>query len=83
VAPLPQFIGWIGKNIREGEHEGLRNGVLYFKGTLYIDELAQIKVTPLKVWNLKEVMGLSYYEDKFLVHIAAADARKAAARMPH
>jgi len=76
VAPLPQFLGWIGKNARQGAHEGLVNGVLYFKGSLYRDELAALKITPLKVWDLKEVLGISYYEDKYLVHIAAKDAAK-------
>jgi len=81
VAPLPDFIGWIGKNFRVGSHEGLENGILYFKGTLYREELAAIHIEPLKVWDLKEVLGDEYYADKFLVHIAAADARKAAAKM--
>lgn len=79
VAPLPQFIGWIGKNLRVGEHEGLQNGILYFKGTLYKEELESLKITPLNVWDLREQLGHEYYADKFLVHIGAAAAQKAAA----
>jgi 16S rRNA (guanine527-N7)-methyltransferase len=81
VATLPEFIGWIGKNLRLGDNPVLAHGVLYFKGTLYRDELAQLKIEPLKVWDLKEVLALPYYEDKFLVHIAAKDAQKAAAKL--
>jgi hypothetical protein len=61
-----------------GSHEGLDNGVLYFKGSLYKDEVAQMQVTPCNVWDLKEVLGLPYYEEKYLVHIDAAQAKKAA-----
>ncbi|MFA5258087.1 MAG: 16S rRNA (guanine(527)-N(7))-methyltransferase RsmG [Opitutales bacterium] len=82
VAPLPRFVSWIGKNFRVGSREGLQNGVLYFKGSLYKDELAEMKLEPLKVWDLKEVLGLPYYEEKFLVHLRAQDVRAAAARMP-
>ena len=81
VAPLPQFIGWIGKNIRKGPDNGLAHGVLYFKGTLYREELAAIKVEPLKVWDLKEVLGLPYFEDKFLVHIGADAVIRAAVKI--
>ena len=78
VAPLPEFVSWIGKNIRNGEQNGLKYGVLYFKGTLYREELAAMKMEPLKVWDLKEVLGLPYYEDKFLVHLEAQAVQKAA-----
>jgi 16S rRNA (guanine527-N7)-methyltransferase len=77
VAPLPQFMSWIGKNIRLGDTNGLEHGVMYFKGTLYRDELAAMKLEPLKVWDLKEVLGLDYYADKFIVHISAKDAFRA------
>jgi len=78
VAPLPEFLGWIGKNVKVGTSGGLRHGVLYFKGSLYRDELAALKIEPLKVWDLREVLGDAYYEDKFLVHISAENAAKAA-----
>lgn len=80
VATLPEFSGWIGKNIRRGQHDGLENGILYFKGTLYRDELAQMNIKPLKVWDLQEVLGLPYYQDKFLVHIAAESVAPAKRR---
>jgi 16S rRNA (guanine527-N7)-methyltransferase len=76
VAPLPEFLGWIGKNIRKGAKGGLASGVLYFKGSLYKEELAALKIEPLKVWDLKEVLGDDYYAEKYLVHIAAKDAAK-------
>jgi len=77
VATLPEFCGWIGKNLRPGIHEGLRHGVLYFKGTLYREEVATLGVQPLAVWDLREVLGDEYYADKFLVHLAAEDVRRA------
>jgi len=81
VAPLPRFVSWVGKNFRVGSHEGLENGILYFKGSLYKDEMAEMKVEPLKVWDLKEVFDLPYYEEKYLVHIGAVAARKAAIQL--
>jgi 16S rRNA (guanine527-N7)-methyltransferase len=79
VAALPDFVGWIGKNIRVADDPVLARGVLYFKGTLYRDELAALKIEPLKVWDLKEVLGAEYYADKFLIHLAAKDVQKAGA----
>ena len=78
VAPLPQFLGWIGKNLRSGESVGLPHGVLYFKGSMYREELAALKIEPLKVWELSDVLGEEYYREKYLVHISAKDAAKAA-----
>jgi 16S rRNA (guanine527-N7)-methyltransferase len=77
VAALPDFIGWIGKNLRLGNNPELAHGVLYFKGTLYREELAGLKIDPIKVWDLKEVLGVEYYADKFLIHLAAKDVQKA------
>lgn len=81
VAPLPDFVGWIGKNLRTGAQGGLSCGILYFKGTLYREELAALSIEPLKVWDLREVLGEEYYADKFLVHIATADAFRAWKRL--
>jgi 16S rRNA (guanine527-N7)-methyltransferase len=76
VAPLPQFLSWIAKNIRAGSHDGLENGVLYFKGTLYKEELDALKILPTTVWDLENVLGLPYYAEKFLVHIPRKEAQK-------
>ncbi len=81
VATLPDFIGWIAKNIRVGSHEGLENGILYFKGSLYKEELAALSLEPLHVWDLREQLGHEYYAEKYLVHIGTQAAQKAAVRL--
>ena len=77
VVALPMFLAWIRKNLRDGETEGIPHGILYLKGSRYAEELESIEVTPFRVTALKEVVPLEYFEDKFLVHLRAADIRHA------
>ncbi len=81
VTTLPQFIGWIAKNLRPGATEGLEHGVLYFKGTLFNEELASLGIEPLRVHDLRTVLPLDYYQDKFLVHLDTISVQRAAKRL--
>lgn len=82
VTTLPEFIGWVGKNMRPGATEDLEHGVLYFKGTLYREELAGLGIEPLRVHDLHTALGgLEYYQDKFLVHIGADAVCQVASKM--
>lgn len=69
VTSLPRFLGWIRDNIRAGGSDELPNGVLYWKGSLWQEELATIEVTPFAVHSLDNMLNDPYFVDKFLIHL--------------
>ncbi len=73
VTALPQFLGWITKNLRPGGDPDFPHGVLYLKGTRYVEELASLEMEPWRVYALSEASSDPYFEDKFLVHLSADD----------
>ena len=71
VTALPTFLGWAAPLLAKGNASSIANGVLYFKGTLYREELAGSKTRPETVWPLNAFFPRPYFEDKFLLHFPA------------
>jgi 16S rRNA (guanine527-N7)-methyltransferase len=72
VTALPQFLGWAAPLLRPGRDGEPANGVLYFKGTLYREEIAGLKCGAPKAWPLGEMYPeREYFAEKFLLHFAA------------
>lgn len=72
VTVLPKFLGWTAPLLDEKGNAGsLANGVLYFKGTLYREELIGLKCQPATVWPICDFFPLPFFEDKFLLHFPA------------
>jgi 16S rRNA (guanine527-N7)-methyltransferase len=71
VTALPTFLGWAAPLLSKGNESSIANGVLYFKGTLYREELAGSKAQPETVWPLNKFFPRPYFEDKFLLHFPA------------
>lgn len=71
VTALPKFLGWAAPLLSKGNSGSIVNGILYFKGTLYREELAGAKTQPETVWALDDFFPLPYFEDKFLLHFPA------------
>lgn len=71
VASLPEFIGWTAHLLHPGKKGELANGILYFKGTLWKDELAPHTLRPASVWDLHDFVPLPYFEGKYLLHFPA------------
>lgn len=69
VTALPRFISWIQKNIRAGGNPDFPNGVLYWKGTLYREELESIGVEPHQVFDIRQAIDNEYFEGKFIIHL--------------
>lgn len=84
VAPLPQILGWVGHTLRTIPSYGKPAqsdpalGVLYFKGTLYKEELESVGLKPHAVYDLYEPTGRDYFKEKYIVHLEAAASIKAA-----
>jgi 16S rRNA (guanine527-N7)-methyltransferase len=72
VTALPVFLGWAGPLLRRGAHGAPSNGVLYFKGTLWREELAGGAVQPAAVWPLERWVPREFFQEKFLLHFPAA-----------
>lgn len=71
VTSLPKFLGWIQKNIRKGGDPECPNGVLYWKGSLYAEELAAIGCPePFKVYDIHSVIPDPYFQEKYIVHLS-------------
>lgn len=70
VTALPAFLGWAGPLLRSGQAGEPDNGVLYFKGTLWREELAGL-VQPAAVWPLDAWVPRSFFAEKFLLHFRA------------
>ena len=75
VTALPKFLGWTRPLLKPGQAGSLENGILYFKGTLWREELAEGKVQPASVWPLDEWVPREYFAEKFLLHFPASIAR--------
>lgn len=71
VTGLPVFLGWVAHLLRPGAAGDPTNGVFYFKGTLYENELASTVHQPTKVWPLRLIFDDPYFAEKFLLHFAA------------
>ncbi len=68
VTRLPEFVGWIGKNVSEQQRNALPNGILYLKGGDLTTELAPFK-RAVFVQNLNEYFDEDFFETKKLVHL--------------
>jgi 16S rRNA (guanine527-N7)-methyltransferase len=77
VTSLPKFLGWIRDNIRAGGSETLPHGVLYWKGSLYKEELESVEIEPFAVYPLEERIPDPYFEGKFIVHLTTEQVLQA------
>jgi 16S rRNA (guanine527-N7)-methyltransferase len=69
VTSLPRFLNWIKENIRSGGSEAQPNGVLYWKGSLYREELEGIGLEPFRVLHIRDAIDNPYFEEKYLVYL--------------
>lgn len=76
VTALPQFLGWIQKNTRVGGTRECPFGVLYWKGTLYREELDAIGLRPFAVHPIDQVIERPYFAEKFIVHLDAREVQR-------
>jgi 16S rRNA (guanine527-N7)-methyltransferase len=71
VTSLPRFLSWIRKNIRPAAADSaIPNGVFYWKGSLWEEELASVGIEPLAVHTIGERIDDPYFEGKYIVHIS-------------
>lgn len=71
VTALPEFIGWTSGILQPGRKGEPANGILYFKGTMWKNELAAHALRPAAIWALHDFVPRPYFEEKFLLHFPA------------
>jgi 16S rRNA (guanine527-N7)-methyltransferase len=71
VTALPAFLGWARPLLRPGSAGSPTNGVLYFKGTLWREELAGSLLQPATIWPLDTWIPRPFFAEKFLLHFPA------------
>lgn len=69
VTSLPVFLGWIRGNLAQGGNDGFPNGVLYWKGSLYKEELANLEIEPFSVHAIEERIPHPYFSEKYIIHL--------------
>lgn len=78
VTSLPRFLDWISGNIRAGGSDTQPNGVIYWKGSLWREELDAIGLEPYKVFPIREWFDDPYFDEKYLIYLT----REAVATVP-
>lgn len=71
VTALPSFLGWARPLLKPGAAGSPANGVLYFKGSLWREELAGGQMQPATVWPLEAWVPRPFFAEKFLLHFPA------------
>lgn len=73
VSNLPQFVSWVRQLGRRGAKNSLENGLLYWKGGEYEEEIRQLRLTPRNVWPISDFLPGEEFEGKYLLHFLAQD----------
>jgi 16S rRNA (guanine527-N7)-methyltransferase len=68
LAPLPQTVHWVMKNIGPVNKNDMVNGLIYLKGGDFHDELSRID-NKYKVYHISDFFSEKYFETKKMVHI--------------
>jgi len=77
VKELPLFVNWVRKLGRRGQKHSLENGLLYWKGGEYKEEVAKLKIQPQHVWPVSEFLPSEEFVGKYLLHFRAQDLPRA------
>lgn len=73
VKELPQFVSWVRQLGRRGKKHSLENGLLYWKGGEYEQEVAALRIKPRHVWPINDFLPGEEFAGKYLLHFLAQD----------
>jgi len=82
VKELPLFVSWIRQLGRRGRKHSLENGLLYWKGGEYAEEVAAMKIQPRHAWPINDFLPGDAFAGKYLLHFLAQDLPRAAKPTP-
>ncbi len=82
VSSLPDFFGFAGQLLRSGMKNSLENGILYWKGGQFEEELSMLGCEPRGVYDLQKFFGDDYFAEKYILHFHWSDVLRASRRLP-
>jgi len=68
VGDLSIFYRRVRNKVRKGSQHAPANGILYWKGGDFSEELAASRLSPARIWDLAEHLPEAGLEEKYLVH---------------
>ena len=68
ITDLSVFYRWVRHKIRKSARHTPANGILYWKGGNYSEELESSHLHPAKVWDLAQLLPEAELEGKYLIH---------------
>lgn len=68
VTGLPEFVGWVRKNISNKQKNAIPNGIIYLKGGDLNEEIRSFK-KDVFIQNLSDYFNEEFFETKRLVHL--------------
>ena len=68
VGDLSVFYRRVRNKVRKGSQHAPANGILYWKGGDYSQELETSRLSPARVWDLAEHLPEAGLEEKYLIH---------------
>jgi 16S rRNA (guanine527-N7)-methyltransferase len=71
VTRIPVFHGWIKDKLRKGNRNSVKNGLLYWKGGDYKEELKGHRLQPSYIWDVAKVLPNGDFEEKYILHFSA------------
>jgi 16S rRNA (guanine527-N7)-methyltransferase len=71
VTAIPKFHEWVRKRLNKGQRNSIPNGILYWKGGDWEDELEGTKLQPSRIWDAGEILPEAGYEEKYILHFKA------------
>lgn len=73
VKNLPEYFSWIRGNLRTGTLSSVPNGIFYWKGGEFEEELDILGIRPRKIISLGNSLGGSYFKQKYILYFDAKD----------
>lgn len=68
VTDFPGFVKLTAKNIRKGQKNELKNGIIYLKGGDLSEELLPF-INKTVIWNIRDFFSEPYFETKKIVYL--------------
>jgi len=71
VTRIPKFHGWIKDKLRKGNRNSIKNGLLYWKGGDFKEELEGQRLQPSQIWDVAKILPSGDFAEKYILHFSA------------
>jgi 16S rRNA (guanine527-N7)-methyltransferase len=67
VTRIPDFYGWTKDKLRTGRKNSIPNGLLYWKGGDWKEELKGLRLQPARTWDVAKILPNGDFADKHIL----------------